>query len=328
VSPPGPTATTGGRPVHPYLEYGGLTSIPGPFRCRDARIVLLPLKADPATLDALCTSVLGAPVGGPTYARVGGFVLLSFGTMTVSSESKNVSPLFATAYADMGTSPESHVALWVPVVARGPADGSAPTDLYAVFLPVMWVDNPVSLVGGREIYGIAKQWGGIDISQDFRTCSLEVFGGTFGATARTGSHPLLTVAPGTGVHPVHMAELAAAEARQMARDGLARLVAGEVDLPDAPLLHSMASALVGHEFDQVALRQFRIPEDDGSTGSPPELVGLTTRFHSVAHEFLGHDYRVDVTSVASHPLSTMFGIASQTAPFAIEVTADFTLSTA
>ena len=114
----------------------------------------------------------------------------------------------------------------------------------------------------------------------------------------------------------------------MARDGLARLVAGEVDLPDAPLLHSMASALVGHEFDQVALRQFRIPEDDGSTGSPPELVGLTTRFHSVAHEFLGHDYRVDVTSVASHPLSTMFGIASQTAPFAVEVTADFTLSTA
>ena len=316
-----------GQPVHPYLEYGGLTSVPGPFRCPDAKVVLMPLEAEPAALDALCTSVLNKPVGGPTYERVGKFVLLSFGTMTVRSEATGTSPLFATAYADMGLSAESHVAVWVPVVARGHTEGSAPTDRYAVFIPVMWVDNPVSLVGGREIYGIAKQWGGIDISPDRRHCSLEVYGGTFGATARSALHPLLTIAPGKGVHPVHMAELAAAEARQMARDGLARLVEGKADLPDEALLHSMASGLVGHRFNQVALRQFRTPDNDGADGSPPQLVGLTTRFHSMGHEFLGHDFRVDIANVASHPLHAMFGITSQSAPFAIEVSADFTLGT-
>lgn len=322
-------STGAGPPVHPYLEYGGLTSIPGPFRCSDAKVVVMPLKADPTALDHLCTAVLGAPAGGPTYARVGTFVLLSFGTMTVRSDSDRTSPLFATRYADMGSSPESHVAIWVPVVARGRADASAsavPDDRYLVFVPVMWVDNPVSLVGGREIYGIAKQWGGIDISPDRRRCKLQVYGGGFGATSRSTLHPLLDITPGTGVHPLQMADLAVEQARQLARDGLAKLVAGEMDLPDGALFHSMVSALVGHQLSQVAVRQFRIPDRDGADGSAPELVGLTSRFTSLDPEFLGHGFHVSVAQLASHPLRTMFGIQTQTAPFGIEVSADFTLS--
>ena len=317
---------SGGPTVHPYLEYGGLTSVPGPFRCRDARIVLMPLEADPGTLDHLCSSVLSAAAGARTFERVGRFVLLSFGSMTVRSESTRSSPLFATRYCDMGESPESHVAVWVPVLARGTDGQRRSTDRYAVFIPVMWVNNPVSLVGGREIYGFAKQWGKPIISPDRRRCALDVFGGGFGDGCSSDMHRLVDIVPGEGAHPVAMAAVAVEQARQLARDGLRRLADGEVDLPDGALLHAMASALVDHQFDQVAVRQFRMPARDGAEGCPPELVGITTRFHSVGHEFLGHGFDVTVTDVESHPLHAMFGIRTQTAPFGIEVTADFTLS--
>ena len=317
---------TGGPNAHPYLEYGGLTSVPGPFRCRDAKVVLMPLEADPDALDHLCSSVLGAPAGAPAYERVGKFVLLSFGSMTVRSESTRTSPLFATPYADMGESPESHVALWMPVIARGNGGGSGSADRYAVFLPVMWVDNPVSLVGGREIYGIAKQWGLSTISPDHRRCALDVFGGAFGAGRKSDMHRLIDIVPSTGAHPGELVKVAADQVRQMVRDELRRLADGEVDLPDGALLHTMASALVDHQFDQVAVRQFRTQVHDGADGSPPELVGITTRFHSIQPEFLGHGFHVTVTDVDSHPLHAMFGISTQMAPFGIEVTADFTLS--
>ena len=317
---------SGGPTVHPYLEYGGLTSVPGPFRCRDARIVLMPLEADPEALDRLCSTVLSAAAGAPTFERVGRFVLLTFGSMAVRSESPRSSPLFATRYCDMGESPESHVAVWVPVLARGAGGQRGSTDRYAVFIPVMWVDNPVSLVGGREIYGFAKQWGKPMISPDRRRCALDVFGGGFGAGRSSDMHRLVDIVPGGGAHPVAMAAVAVDQARQLARDGLRRLADGEVDLPDGALLHAMASALVDHQFDQVAVRQFRMPAGDGADGCPPELVGITTRFHSVEHEFLGHGFDVTIADVDSHPLHAMFGIRSQTAPFGIEVTADFTLS--
>ena len=29
----------------------------------------------------------------------------------------------------------------------------------------MWVDNPLSLAGGREIYGYNKNWGNINLSR-------------------------------------------------------------------------------------------------------------------------------------------------------------------
>ena len=317
---------SGGPPVHPYLEYGGLASVPGPFRCRDAKVVLMPLEADPAALDHLCSSVLSAAAGAPTFERVGRFVLLSFGSMAVRSESPRSSPQFATRYCDMGESPESHVALWVPVVARGTGGRNGSPDRYAVFIPVMWVDNPVSLVGGREIYGFAKQWGKATIGRDRRRCALDVFGGAFGADRSSDLHRLVDIVPGEGAHPVAMAAVAAEQARQLVRDGLRRLADGEVDLPDGALLHAMASALVDHRFGQVAVRQFRLPDRNGADGCPPELVGITTRFHSLEHEFLGHGFHVTITEVDSHPLRALFGIATQTAPFGIEVSSEFTLS--
>ena len=34
--------------------------------------------------------------------------------------------------------------------------------------PIMWVDNPLSLAGGREIYGYNKNWGQIGSAEGRR----------------------------------------------------------------------------------------------------------------------------------------------------------------
>jgi hypothetical protein len=316
----------GGTPAHPFLEYGGLTSVPGPFRCSDASIVLVPLRADPAKLADLCATVLADPSGATSYASVGEFILLSFGSMVVRSQSPARSGFFDAPYAGMGASAERHVALWVPTVA-GHRDGCVELiDRFALFIPAMWVDNPVSLLGGRDIYGIAKQWGVPSIDEDRPGCSLDVFGGDFGPDAVSGVHRLLDVTPRDGWHPGQAVREAVDEVGQVAGDGLRRLLHGEVELPDGALLSEAAEALARRTLHQVAVRQFRTAAGDGAGGTPPELVGITTEFHTLDTRLLGHGFDVVVHPLASHPLERWLGIRSQEASVGVEVTADFTLS--
>ena len=318
--------TPDGTEVRPFLEYGGLTSVPGPFRCTDVSIVLIPLAADPARLADLCSTVLADPLGTKSYGPVGEFVLLSFGTMTIRSLSPVRSDFFDVAYADMGASVERHVALWVPTVA-GHRHGCAELiDRFAMFLPAMWTDNPVSILGGRDIYGIAKQWGVPMIADDGAGCSLDVFGGNFGPEEVSGVHRLLDVSPRAGRHPGEAVREAVDEVGRVVGDGLRSLLHGQVDVPDGSLLTEALDALARHTLHQVAVRQFRTSTGDGGGGTPPELVDITTRFDTLDTRLLGHGFDVVVHPLASHPLERWLGIRSQEVAVGVEVTGAFTLS--
>jgi len=319
--------TPAGSGPQEFFEYGGLASIPGPFRCTDARIVLMPVEADPVKLAALCTGVLGLHADGtPRYAPVGTHVMLSFGSMTVRSTSTGLSRFYNVTYDAMGASAEQHVALWVPVIADhhdGPIDL---VDQFATFMPAIWVDNPVSLLGGRDIYGIAKQWGAHTIAADFRTCGLDVFGGTFGRTELTGMHRLLDITPLGGHHPVQVVSEAVDEVIAGFREGLRKLRHGEVELPGPALLFQAAHALKHRNLTQVAVRQFRTPFRDGAEGSDPDVIDITTTFATMTPTILTHGFHVEVHPLDSHPLTASLGIATQDVPIALEVTSEFTLS--
>ncbi len=314
-----------GPTVHPYLEYGGLTSVPGPFHCSQASIVLTPLKADPKRLAALTSTVLVDPDGGSSYAPVGEFVLLSFGSMVVRTESPDRSGFFDIPYADMGASTENHVALWVPTIA-GHNDGHVDSiDQFAMFIPAMFVDNPVSLVGGRDIFGIAKQWGVPTIGDD-HACTLDVFGGDFGPGAMSATQRLLDITPRSDIHPGQAVRDMADELGTIVGDGLHKLLHGDVELPDRSLLAEAERALVDRQLHQVAVRQLRTPASNGSDGSVPELVGITSRFSSLEVKLLDHGFDVVVHPLDSHPLLRTLGVGSQTTAIGLQVTADFVLS--
>lgn len=315
-----------GSATQPFLEYGGLTSVPGPFHCADASIVLLPLRVDPAKLADLCPTVLADPTGAISYQPVGEFVLLSFGTMTVRSLSPSRSEFFDAAYADMGASAERHVAIWVPTVAGHRSGCLELIDRFSMFIPAMWVDNPVSILGGRDIYGIAKQWGVPTMSHDNAGCTLDVFGGNFGPHEISGVHRLLDVSPRDDRHPGEAVREVIEEVGKVVGDGLRSLLHGQVDVPDGTLLTEGLEALAHHNLHQVAVRQFRTSAGDGDGGTPPELVEITTRFDSLDTRLVGHGFDVVVHPLASHPLERWLGIRSQRVPVGIEVTGDFTLS--
>src|SRR4029077_7408059 len=63
------------------------------------------------------------------------------------------------------------------------------------FIPGMLVDNPLSLAGGREIYGYNKMWGKIEVPAPGPAArmSLEAYGGDFDRTRPAGFYPLIDV---------------------------------------------------------------------------------------------------------------------------------------
>ena len=80
----------------------------------------------------------------------------------------------------MGFAREEQAAIWVPVVVhRG--DGLLPCSL-GWFVPYMFVDNPLSLAGGREIYGFNKNQGLIELPGEDGAGPLKVhaYGGNYG----------------------------------------------------------------------------------------------------------------------------------------------------
>ena len=99
---------------------------------------------------ALCDKVFATPSNGRVVVRpLGSHVMLSFGAV------EKIKPQLEP-WCRMGFAREEQAAIWVPVVAlRG--DGMLPS--LGWFVPYMWVDNPLSLAGGREIYGFNKNQG-------------------------------------------------------------------------------------------------------------------------------------------------------------------------
>jgi hypothetical protein len=290
-------------------------------------IYLFGLRADPELLDALCTTVLHDPTGAMSYTPLGEFVLLSFGSMVVRSLSTDRSALFGSTYADMGSSAERHAALWVPTAAGHRADHADLIDRIALFIPAMWVDNPVSLLGGRDIYGIAKQWGEPAITTGDRpSCSLDVFGGTFGRNESSGLHRLFDLTPRDGHHVGEAVEEAAAEAGRIVGGALGRLLHGTVTLPDEALFREAAAAVARRQLRQVGARQFRTAVGDGTVATDVELVELTSTFARLDARLLHRSFEFTLQSLPSHPLGRTLGLASQAVPFGLEVTGEFVLA--
>ncbi len=180
-----------------YVEYGSLATVPGPLRCEGVTQWCFPLEADRDRLESLCRRVFTEPTGGAIDIRpLGSHVILTLGRVAriVSEQSR---------FATMGYSPEGQSAIWIPV-ARVRADGETPVaGQMLMFTPYMWVDNPISLASGRDMYGFSTAFGWVDLPSqgDEETAfGLDVFGMDFGRDEPPARRPLVRVARGEHVH--------------------------------------------------------------------------------------------------------------------------------
>jgi len=137
-----------------YVEYGALATAPGPLLCERARLYCFFVACDRARVQQLCDAVLKGPTGGALRYRVPRLapIVLSFGTIA------GLRSLHAD-HAGHGTADEPEAAIWVPVIAQRWADGTYVDEHVAIFMPYIWVDDPIAFASGREVYGFAKTQG-------------------------------------------------------------------------------------------------------------------------------------------------------------------------
>ena len=302
-----------------YVQYGGLTTVPGPFRCADAVIYAFFLKADTYKLCNLTQRVFhdsaGRHIGGNP---VGDTVMLTFGSMNVNSLNTGHDPELNVPYDQMGHSPEKNASVWVLMESS--------KDM-AIFVPAMWVDNPISLTGGREIYGFAKNWGSIALAPDETQFSLDVYGGDFGVGNSTGNCRLMTVSikpDGSSLKKISVAlggaiGVAIHEAIDLAK---ARLTYGIGS--DETFLRHLFTELIRRQLRQVYLRQFRSPAAN-MNASPLEFAASTSHFTNVGLELIDNQFQFTLVDVDSHPLANELGIGSQDANFGLKISGEFVL---
>ena len=204
------TAPAPSQPTRSYVEYGGLTSAPQPDFCRNTTLYGFLAQADLTLLQQLCDQVFTTPSGGAVVCQaLARTVLLTFGNI------RELRPALSP-FSQRGYATEKNVTIWVPVKVSCWANGQPRSQAFAWFVPYAWVDNPLSLVSGRDIYGFAKQWGWIGLNPGQSVAfSLDAFGGNYNPSTVLAQAPLLrltTIPPtaGGGAPPNWPSNLAAA----------------------------------------------------------------------------------------------------------------------
>ena len=137
-----------------YVDYGALATAPGPLLCDRARLYCFFVAADRARVQGLCDRVFKQPTGGAVRYRVPRLapVILTFG---VIAGLRSLHP----DHAGRGSASEPEAAIWVPAIAQRLEDGAYVDDHLAMFMPYIWVDDPIAFASGREVYGFAKTQG-------------------------------------------------------------------------------------------------------------------------------------------------------------------------
>ena len=290
-----------------YVDHGGLTTIPSPYRCENTTLHGFWARADPAKLDRLCERVLSEPTGRRVhFEAIGDYVMLTWGRIATV---RSLDPKFI----DRGTVDEDQVAIWIPVL--GPEG-------FAMFVAYLWLDNPMSMTSGREVLGYPKTWGALSFPADGDD-------GPFGLQAfglaqrgqRADYSPLLEVTAREEIQPDQVPldsilDLAWHAAREVLPDGLDAL--GQA----AGLGSGLLSDLARNRMRSVFLKQ--VPAVAGSDGAALQQITETSYVIRRLRAWpLGQKYRLQVDAMDSHPLYEDLGLESQTVELAYRCEMDF-----
>jgi hypothetical protein len=280
------------------------------------------LQADHAKLQALLARVLDAASSDAAHHRpLGSHVVLMVGQIDRISST-------APEFANRGYASEWQAALTVPVVCGVQKHGFFRPTGIRTFMPYLLVNNPISLCGGREIYGFAKALGRFPEPppDEWRQTGFDIgaFGGDFGPDKRAGWNQLISFAPTATANGVDE-EWASIE--DFVRHLLGR-VGHHVD-EDLPRPHlTLPWAAIARTFvqppPQICLKQFRA-SDAPNLASSSQLIEAPLVVDRISGRLSKRDWRVTVTALDSHPIAKEMGLVDQDASFAFELEMDFKL---
>lgn len=263
-----------------FVQYGPVVTVEPPVICSTAELFALVLPANEEKLRNLCHRVFEIPSGSKVKCRpMGGYVFLIFGQIRKVS-AKSIKP---------GVK-EKNVIFHVPVIVH--YDGK---EVPALFDPYIFVDNPNSMAGGREVFGYAKSYGQVEMSGPLRLPSdmlLCVFGGN-------DDQELWDF----GKRLVHVQRLGPLPAELVA---IGDLITDAI-LPVHDILHDWAHKGV----KQLFLKQFRSIDDFNANPPQCSLQQITLAEYQPTIQtldLLSYRFRVTIERVGSHPVRKELGL--------------------
>ena len=306
-----------------FIQYGGrTTTAPMPGFCRDVDLNCFILEADPAKLKALTDRVFHIPTGGRVRCiPISKYVMMSIGDL--GNISSMVDP-----YHDMGYVHELQVSFWVMTArVRRLGSGYIAEDL-AFFIPNMWVQNPVSLAGGREVVGYNKSWGKITLPQDAapERFGLEAFGVKgFSPTAKLTELPLIDVnREGNAVPAQARTWSSLQELFEVMKQELSVLEKDAFVIPSLQLAENLFDDFFKMQIPQIFLKQSRSMVD-GLKADYQAVIKAPARINNLRSLSELPDYRVTIHHQDSYPIFDDMGIKSQKSLMSFKVKMDFTI---
>ena len=299
----------------PYTQPGAPQTFAPPIIFQQTQINGYVLKADWNSAQAQVDRLLNAPSGGNLNFRA------------ISSHVILYDAVFGKAYfkstQSMGWSREREVGIWIPLLQMTP-DSFSPIRLCCLS-PYLFVDNPVALCTGREVYGFFKQWGSI-ASATFagtgRSTFLEVLGvEQFSDQTQIGQVPLLSVTQkDAGPNPTVLTSIA-----DLGKFLFTALEIGKTSgSPGPTITDAQWQALLAKGASLVFLKEFR----DGSESETACYVAVTQvnpTIDSFVSASLGGAFDFLLCPLASHPLQQEYGLTTQPglASFSLQVDMTF-----
>ena len=304
--------------MNTYVDYGAVTTGPPPFHCADAQMWAFFVEAEYDKLAAMCDEVLNRPSGGEVhYVPLTKHVMITFGTMNVTSMPK--------PYDTMGMVVELHAAFWVYTLAVEKEGPILVAQHLASFIPTIFVANPISLAGGREIFGFNKAWGwaelpDVDALDRFH---LDVFGGNFAPGVYAGRQPFMTLTRSDAPAPVKRSPITDLDHAVEELVGDLLPSHGELIVPGLHMAESIYHQLRDRTMINVFLKQFR-DVANGLQASQQQVIEASSKFDTISVQRVHHDYDFVMQHLDSHPFSKQLGIApKQTVSTVLQIEADF-----
>jgi hypothetical protein len=195
-------------------------------------------------------------------------------------------------------------------------------------VPYVFVDNPMSYLGGRETFGYAKTMARFDPPGGRGDhVRMQAFGGNFGRNEGADWRDYLDViagAPRPAAAPPQRSSGPLPLIRHLIGDRPELVAGAEMVLGDIQLTAGLIADLLTGRVGQVFLKQFR-DATDGTRACYQAVVEAPIQIRRVESALSARDWEIRVHQLDSHPIGVELGIEDQQAELAFDIEIDFLL---
>jgi hypothetical protein len=282
-----------------YIDEPSDQTLPGPIAFAGLTMSAFLLGADWTALNALCDSLIAAPSGGRVrFTPLAPVVVMTFTNFPVAT---------FVDFSDRGSASERELAFGIPgVYSVYDAGGALVETAFALFMPFLFLDNPVAMITGRESYGYFKQQGALRLPTDPGSTG---FKATIYGCKTFGSSPWdqVTLVTLAGASPPLEGDLGLPWPNPLAAAAkLVERILGGLDA-GAPSIEVFANFLLGR-IPQIFLKQFR-DIADGTRACYQAITLADYAVTNIASVALEDRYAMTLETLQSAPVAAKLGLA-------------------